>query len=104
MPNCGALYNKNNIYYLEQQKENVTGIEEGNILTKSVCFSLFIHIWLVQTLLLWLHMISLNMNHGIISMLPFYENIRLHKHQQEITETCLQVLNFEVDGFWCQEK
>ncbi len=49
-------------------------------------------------------MISLNMNHGVISMLPFYENIRLHKHQLEITETCLQVLNFEVDGFWCQEK
>ena len=41
MPNCGALYNKNNIYYLEQQKENVTGIEEGNILIKSVCFSFF---------------------------------------------------------------
>ena len=26
-----------------------------------------------------------------------YENIRLHKHQQEITETCLQVLDFKVD-------
>ncbi len=38
------------------------------------------------------------MNHGVISIIPIYENIRLHKYQQEIIETCLQVLNFEVDG------
>ncbi len=35
--------------------------------------------------------------HGVISILPLYENNRLHKYQQEIMETCLQVLNFEVD-------
>ena len=34
------------------------------------------------------------MNHSVISILPLYENIRLHKHQQEIIETYLQVLKF----------
>ncbi len=37
-------------------------------------------------------------NHGVISILPLYENIRLYKHKQEIIETCLQVLNFKVVG------
>ncbi len=35
-------------------------------------------------------------NYVVISILPLYEKIRLHYHQQETIETCLQVLNFEV--------
>ena len=38
------------------------------------------------------------MNHGAISIIQSYENIRLHKYQQENIEICLQVLHFEVDG------
>ncbi len=41
------------------------------------------------------------MNHGVISILPLYETIRLHKYQQEIIETCLQVLHIEQVFFIC---
>ena len=38
------------------------------------------------------------MNHGVISILPLYETSDYTNINKKITETRLQVLNFEVDG------
>ncbi len=46
----------------------------------------------------WLKNNFFMINHGVISILTLYENIRLQNNQQEIIELCLQVLVFEVVG------